>query len=119
MKQDRVFRLFDLPAELRENIYEKIFESESTFVTKHGAEAPALLLSNKRIYNEAIEIFWMLTVFHFSSGIDGYKWFRRLNPKLRTHVTRTRCSSQDGLEGHQRHKSYESLAAQRQLERCV
>ena len=33
MKRSKHFRLFDLPAELREHIYQKYFESEPTIVT--------------------------------------------------------------------------------------
>ena len=93
MDELQYFRFLDLPAEMRANIYEMLFESEPTLVTKLGAEAPSVLLSNKQIYNEAIDVFWSTSEFWFSSALDGYRWYRRLDPKLRMHVTRTRCPS--------------------------
>ena len=98
MNEAQHFRFFDLPAEIREYIYEAFFESEPTFVTRFGAQPPPLLLSNRSVYKEAIDIFWSTSEFWFSSAIDGYKWYRKLNPKLRVHVTRTRCASPEPVE---------------------
>lgn len=61
------FPLFDLPPELRLNIYEKAFEGNTISfddnATHHcgRSPAPALLLTNKQVYEEAISIFWSCT----------------------------------------------------------
>lgn len=59
-------RLLNLPAELRANIYSKVFEGHITHLS-HDANtygklfAPALLLTNKQIHAEAIDTYWTYT----------------------------------------------------------
>ena len=78
----KTFRFFDLPAELRNMIYERVFEGSTTqaqhrtfspvgstiyFNFKAGPSTntvrglPPQLLTNRAFYTEAVEIFWAQT----------------------------------------------------------
>jgi hypothetical protein len=60
---------FDLPAELRNNIYHMVLihgSSKRVEVHSSGIEEPAILLISKQIRNEAVGIYYGQKEFHFT-----------------------------------------------------
>lgn len=75
------FRLFDLPPELRNAIYTYHFEQSpvnfsestpelaSTQIRAFRYSAPSLVMVNKQVYAEALQIFWCSTTFTFDEYV--------------------------------------------------
>ena len=93
--QQQPFRIFDLPLELRQNIYVKLFEDTTTEITEgvytqRAYDAPLILLTCKQIHNEAISIFYQTTSFYFEVHGRGLRWYSQLPHKHRKRVSRMR-----------------------------
>lgn len=103
------FRLLDLPAELRECIYEHVFggtiiavqrlrNDEDPTLSKYHAtsppcntnsrfDPPALLLTSKQLHSEAIRVFYRTAIFSFFWDNNIVEWYTGLPPYLRDAVT--------------------------------
>ncbi|KAK4494831.1 hypothetical protein PRZ48_014187 [Zasmidium cellare] len=80
----------DLPAELRNEIYELAIERKTVVLSKSSksnkkgrARSPALLLASKEIYRETLTIFYSKWTFHFESVAKLLSWLRTLGPQKR------------------------------------
>jgi hypothetical protein len=76
------FRLLDLPPELRNTIYDFVFAGHKLFIPALQPEdfrhiAPALLVSCKQIYNEAILTYYHCTLFYVHYRPD-LVWFLKI-----------------------------------------
>lgn len=88
-QQQERFRFLDLPAELRNCVYELTFKGITTkFRSKYPA--PGILLANKQIYNGAITLFYHCTTFYFDWRYEGKYWYSRLPSKLRNAISNMR-----------------------------
>lgn len=84
---------FDLPAEMRNKIYELALQNEvvkypkPTHSNKKGRAAfPGLLMASKRINKEVLEMFYSKVTFHFEVADKMLSWLRKLGLKKRNLV---------------------------------
>lgn len=82
------FRLLDLPPELRLNIYFHYFKGAMQCIhcpASHSTNPSALLLANKQINNESMELFYKLCIFSMRHGPTS--WFMGIPPRWRNTIT--------------------------------
>ena len=94
MWRRRYFRLLDLPAELRNRVYEYTFEGSTHWVSGYESRK---YKASKQIYNEAIKIFYRKAIFYFDDSMDGHQWYLRLPSKLRSAITKMQYDTAEEL----------------------
>ena len=82
-----IFQFLDLPAELRNKIYELTFKfkkDEDYIFFHHGKvyNVPVVLLVNKQIHYEAIPLFHSTSRFYVSGPCD-LSWLANVTPTIR------------------------------------
>lgn len=76
------FRFFDIPAELRNRIYEYNFSGAMVKLKDKGKllQAPSLLVACKQLYSEATSIYYAETMFYADSRDDIVGWLALIGP---------------------------------------
>lgn len=103
-QEPEYFRFCDLPAELRNRIYEKTFEGSLVLhaVRRHPStrkyDAPGILLASKQTYSEAVMTFYQATTFYWCHIRDGLDWYNRLPLSSRNAVTCVRFDTAPALK---------------------
>ena len=102
-------RLFALPAELRNRIYELVLCEITTVLLGEGwAEVerslrcwrrPALLSTCRQTASEASLVYYSENVFMFNNECDGLEWLELIEPASRTAITRL-CHNYDYANGY-------------------
>lgn len=90
-KQDH-FRFLDLPAELRNTVYELIFETTDVHISLNGYfhAPPSILRTSSSIYQEAVLLYYHHTTFTFWQGPSLLHWYGFLPGKFRDAITKLR-----------------------------
>lgn len=78
MQSEKTFKFLDLPPELRNMIYVYFFRAKphKAYGYPKNDRLPGLLLANKQIHKEAIELFYSITTFQIGGKID--EWIKFL-----------------------------------------
>src|ERR1700761_58941 len=84
--QERSFRLFDLPSELRYNTYTFVLE-DTTIDIWRKQPLPPVLKVNKQLYNEAVKVLYQTAAFNFRTTTNLCDWYSRLPRGLQTAIT--------------------------------
>ena len=86
----RLFRILDIPPEIRKLIYEDVFTG-TTLNLSYPTQIPfPVLITSKQIYNEAITVFYATVTFYFAAHETGRRWFVHLPAKFQSAVATLR-----------------------------
>jgi hypothetical protein len=83
-----------LSPELRNQIYHDIYTSSTIHL---GNETPGLLLTCKQIYNECIELFYVVTAFLVEDWEALTRWLKKLPQQRRRLITEIWCGQKMAL----------------------
>lgn len=88
------FRFLDLPAELRNYIYQLAYEDTvitiGMIIRRSRYATPGLLMANKQIYVEGLLTFYNAAIFYFDSYWNGVRWYSALPLKQRDAIREVR-----------------------------
>ncbi|KAK3721093.1 hypothetical protein LTR37_003383 [Vermiconidia calcicola] len=91
MATERQTSFLDLPREIRNKIYDHVFEDSTIKLqSKNRTEPPAILLTCMQIYTKAISPFYRCATFHFEEYSVGNSWVRCLPAKYTSILTQVR-----------------------------
>lgn len=87
--------LLDLPPEIRNIIYERVFENAIIKIEGEGliSEAPSLLLTCRQVYDEALGMYYACSMVYTKYGWKLWMWLWRTRLKLSTEALVNRRNS--------------------------
>ncbi|KAK3721380.1 hypothetical protein LTR37_003256 [Vermiconidia calcicola] len=91
MADKKHFRFLALSAELRNAIYEKVFEDTTFYIGRPCSVPPPILVANKQIYYEAVMVFYRHATFTCYGTTTLTRWYNCIPTEFGSTISCIRC----------------------------